>query len=134
VTENEAREAVYAALVAVWLPAPTVSLMFDNEVYKGGATEWALANVHHTGGGQHSLGVAPDRIYRRWGLLTVHLNVALDKGTKRMDALARLVVAGLEGKVVGDVWFQDSAYREGGGGDGYRSGTVSLPFSYDEVK
>lgn len=133
---NQAREIVYARFVSIWSPTPSVSYVFDNEKFDSEAlTEWVHVLVSHVGGGQHTIGQPPYRIFRRMAQLIVVFRVAADKGMARLDELAQIVRTGFEGQTISDVWFTDAEYTESGSTrDGFRTGTLVVSFTYDEEK
>ena len=133
---GQAREAVYERFIAIWNPSPSVPVIFENE--KGtseGLIEFVHVFINHVGGGQHTLGAAPNRIFRRQAQLVVVFRVEVDKGMARLDALAQIVRSGLEATDVGGIWYTDADFNDSGNTkDGFRTGTLTVNFTYDEEK
>jgi len=137
VTANQAREILYARMLAAWAPpTSTPAVVFGNEGFDStGVAEYARMIVRHTDGGQETLGGPGLRKFLRRGLVLVQLYVAADRGLQRMDALQQSLLDDVfEAQTLSQVYLHDGVYRELGPEDGYERGTVTVQFFYEDQK
>lgn len=139
-TFNEAREILYQHLVSNWSPpSPAVPYTFDGESFDStGKAEYIHLSVRQTGSNQHTLGDTGNRVFRRRGLVFIQVFVQADRGLLRLDELGKTALDLYEGKTISQVALHDGVYRERpetNKSDGtWRRGTVTVPFTFDEIK
>lgn len=135
-TFNEAREIIYQHFADNWSPpSPAVPYKFDGESYDPtGVLEWVRLVVRQTGGGQHTLGKTGNRIFRRRGIVLVQLQAPVDRGLLRLDELGQEALGILEGKTISQVSLLNGNYQEKGPDGTWETGSVTVSFTYDELK
>lgn len=129
---NEARGAIYAALVAGIGGTPYT---FDNEAFDP-PTEavWVRLAMRHTGRAQDTLGPSGNRKFEATGNVIVQVFAPLDTGAAGCDAVVETVRALFEGVTVSGIFFYGAVVREIGPGDDWYQINVEAAFTYNEVK
>lgn len=132
-TPNAARELILARFESLWEDAS--DYVFENEA-RAPESDSAYVNVlvREIGGGQDTVGEAPNRKFRRRGTITGEIRVPSDKGASEADALAYKFRTIFEATTFSEVNCFDGLYQSFGTNGKWYLVTVDVTFEYDEVK
>lgn len=97
---------------------------------------WVRFSVTNNFSSQQNLGSAPNRSFRRQGIVFVQVFVPLDDetGLENGDILAEAALSIFEGKQVSGIWFRNGSIAEVGPTDRWFQYNVTFDFQYDEIK
>lgn len=132
-TPNAARELILARFVTSW--ADETDYVFENEARAPDAdSAYVNVLVREIGGGQDTLGVAPNRKFRRRGTITGEIRVPADGGAAAADALAHKFRGIFEATTFSEVNGLNGLYQSFGANGKWYLVTVDVNFEYDETK
>lgn len=109
----------------------------DKNPLADGNKPWARIMVRHAAGLQRSMGIPGQRIFTRYGAVTVQIFVPTGKqGLVLADQLGKVAVDAFEGQETfeSNIWFRNATYREIGVDGNWMQVNAIAEFEYDCVK
>jgi hypothetical protein len=136
-THNEARELILTTFRAGWNDT-TYSVAYDNMVFDPpiGTTMWARVMIEFFQGKQASIGSTNNRLFRRLGMVTIHVCTPMGDATYNNDINCQTVLNLFEGKNVSGLRFEESTIEtigEDEAGKWYVQ-AVKTYFRFEQVK
>lgn len=132
-TPNAMRELVLERFETEWDEATDYA--FENENFQPTDDDpYLLVSVREVGGGQDTLGAAPNRKFRRRGLITAEIRVPADAGTQVADGLAHDFRTIFEGVTFSEINCFNALMQTFGTNGKWYLVTIDVNFEYDETK
>lgn len=135
-TYEEARDAIFGILKAVWDPTGYPIVWTDVPGEKPPSeTVWARATIRHATGRQASLaGENGARRYEATGTVFVQVFAPIGDGSTAGYRAAELVKNAYNAARDDNIWFRDTRMIEVGASGAFEQFNVLSTFSYDDVR
>ena len=137
-TLSEAEDAICQAFSDAWAdrtPVEWPNVATEGPQLREGNVAWCAVHIIHDGADQRTLGGEGERVFERFGGLTVQIFIpAGQRGLSPASELAKVAADAFEGKTVGGVRFYRVGTRTIGSDGTWFQVNVSADFEFDETK
>lgn len=131
-TPNEARTQIYNRLLNNYTTTP-VLLQGESTDSPAHPNPWVRLSVQiNNGGGLDSLGVAPNRVFRRSGTIAVQVFTPVGLGMEQGDLISQEIRDLFEAVSFEDIDTNDALIRESAPDGEWALHLVEVAFDYDE--
>ena len=131
---KEVRNAIQKQFLIDWADQTEVAL--QNQDYKpdDDRNSWVRFSASPIDGTQITLGGAPNRRFRKFGVVAIQVFTSLNDATDNNDILSDNAVNIFEGKTFDNIVFRDTRIVEVGASEDWYQQNVLSDFYYDEYK
>ena len=143
-TRQEAKRIILSEFISEFNETTPVNLTNQDEFYlctspltpvqKPSDAPWVRFMVMNTTTVQRTLGLAPARRWRRYGMITAMIFVPDGEGTKRGDALCEEICNIFEGERIQNINFEQCVYEEIANNNGWFQWDLTIYWWFDESK